>query len=108
MQTEKILLTLTVPAAAALTPKRFVDVTGNMASAGERSIGVANASYDAGEMAGVATHGAILVEAGAAIAAGAEVESDASGRAITKNTGVSNGVALDAAGAAGDVIRVLR
>lgn len=52
--------------------------------------------------------GVILVEAGAAIAAGAEVESDANGKAITKAAGVANGIAWDAAAAAGDLIRVIR
>ena len=64
--------------------------------------------FSAGEQASVATHGEVLVEAGAAIAAGAEVESDANGRAVTKTTGIGSGVARDAASAAGEIIRVLR
>ena len=108
MKTEKILLAVTIAAAAALTRFRFVDFTGNVASAGERPLGVATTDFDTGEQASVATHGEILVEAGAAIAAGAEVESNASGRAVTKTTGVAFGVARDAAAAAGDIIRVLR
>ena len=108
MKTEKILLAVTIAAAAALTRFRFVDFTGNVASAGERPLGVATTDFDTGEQAGVATHGEILVEAGAAVAVGAEVESDASGRAVTKTTGVAFGVARDAAAAAGDIIRVLR
>lgn len=108
MKTEKILLAVTIAAAAALTRFRFVDFTGNVASAGERPLGVATTDFDIGEQASVATHGEILVEAGAAIAVGAEVESDASGRAVTKTTGVAFGVARDAAAAAGDITRVLR
>lgn len=108
MKTEKILLAVTIAAAAALTRFRFVDFTGKVASAGERPLGVATTDFDTGEQASVATHGEILMEAGAAIAVGAEVESDASGRAVTKTTGVAFGVARDAAAAAGDVIRVLR
>jgi predicted RecA/RadA family phage recombinase len=108
MKTEKILLAVTLPAATALSRFRFVDYSGNVASAGERALGVAVTDFDAGEQASVATHGEILVEAGAAIAAGAEVESDASGRAVTKASGVAFGVARDAAVAAGDIIRVLR
>ena len=108
MKTEKILLAVTIAAAAALTRFRFVDFTGNVAGAGERALGVATTDFDSGEQAGVATHGEILVEAGAAIAAGAEVESDANGRAVTKTTGVAFGVARDTAAAAGDIIRVLR
>ena len=108
MKTEKILLAVTIAAAAALTRFRFVDFTGNVASAGERPLGVATTDFDTGEQASVATHGEILVVAGAAVAVGAEVESDASGRAVTKTTGVAFGVARDAAAAAGDIIRVLR
>ena len=108
MKTEKILLAVTIAAAVALTRFRFVDFTGNVASAGERPLGVATTDFDIGEQASVATHGEILVEAGAAVAVGAEVESDASGRAVTKTTGVAFGVARDAAAAAGDIIRVLR
>lgn len=52
--------------------------------------------------------GICLVTAGAAIAAGAEVESNAGGQAITLAAGKSNGIALDAAAAVGDVIRIVR
>lgn len=108
MKTEKILLAVTIAAAASLSRFRFVDYSGNVASAGERALGVPSTDFSTGEQASVATHGELLVEAGAAIAAGAEVESDASGRAVTKTTGVAFGVARDAASAAGDIIRVLR
>lgn len=108
MKTEKILMVATILAAAALSRFRFVDFSGNTASAGERAMGVPVTDFDAGEQAGVATHGELLVEAGAAVAVGAQVESDASGRAVTLSTGVAFGVARDAAATAGDIIRVLR
>ena len=108
MKTEKILLAVTIAAAAALPRFRFVDYGGNVAGAGERVLGVPTTDFSAGEQASMATHGEVLVEAGAAIAAGAEVESDANGHAVTKTTGVGFGVARDAASAAGDIIRVLR
>ena len=108
MKTEKILLAVTIAAAVALSRFRFADYSGNVAGAGERVLGVPTTDFSAGEQASVATHGEILVEAGAAVAAGAEVESDASGRAITKTTGIGFGVARDAATAAGEIIRVLR
>ncbi len=108
MKTEKILLAATITAAAALSRFRFADYSGNVASAGERVLGVPTTNFSTGEQASVATHGEILVEAGAAIAAGAEVESDANGRAVTKSTGIGFGVARDVATAAGDIIRVLR
>ncbi len=108
MKTEKILLTVTIAAAAALARFRFVDYSGNVPAAGERVLGKANTNYDAGEQAGIDTHGELLVEAGAAISAGTEVETDAQGRAVPKTTGVAAGVARDDAAAAGDIIRVLR
>lgn len=108
MKTEKLLMVATISAAAGLLARRFVDFDGNPCGAGERPLGVAVHGADAGDQAGVATHGELLVEAGAAIAVGAEVESDASGRAVTKTTGVAFGAARDAAAAAGDIIRVLR
>ena len=45
MKTEKILLAVTIAAAAALTRFRFVDFTGNVASAGERPLGVATTDF---------------------------------------------------------------
>ncbi len=59
MKTEKILLAVTIAAAAALTRFRFVDFTGNVAGAGERPLGVATTDFDTGEQASVATHGEI-------------------------------------------------
>jgi hypothetical protein len=108
MQTEKIILVTTITAAVALVRYRFVDFAGAPAAAGVRVLGVPRVEFDAGEQAGVATHGEIIVEAGAAVAVGDEVQSDASGRAITKAAGIGWGVARDAATAAGDYIRVLR
>lgn len=108
MQTEKILLTTTIAAATALIVKRFVNFAGGQAIATDVAMGVANANYDAGEQAGVDTHGEILVEAGGAVAVGAQVQPDASGRAITLAAGTAAGRSRDAATAAGDFIRVLR
>jgi hypothetical protein len=107
MKTEIVLMSVTIAAAAALSRFRLVDYTGTPSSAGERALGVAVTNFSAGEQAGVAVRGELLVEAGAAIAVGAQVESDASARAVTLTTGVAFGVARDAALAAGDIIRVL-
>ena len=108
MKTEHIVLTISVLAAAALTKKRFVTLSGAVPGSGDWCPGVANADYDLGEQAGLDAQGVILVEAGDVVAAGAEVQTDASGRAITKAAGAGLGRALDAAGAAGVLIRVLR
>ena len=62
----------------------------------------------AGQAASVCINGITKVVAGAAVTRGGKVVSDASGRAIDigANTN-SRGIALDAAGAAGEIIRVL-
>jgi hypothetical protein len=75
----------------------------------DKPIGV---QYDAPNAAGkpieVAVGPVVEVIAGAAVAYGAEVQTDAQGRAITlAATGTSVGRALQAAGAAGDRISVL-
>lgn len=108
MKTEKILMATTIQAAGALARFRFANYAGTQAVAADAALGVPVAAFDLGEQAGVATHGEILVEAGAAVAVGAEVQPDASGRAITKAAGIAFGRARDAAAAAGDIIRVLR
>ena len=108
MKTEQIICTTSILAATALTRLRFVDFSGALPAAGERVLGVSNTDYSIGEQAGVATHGHLLVEAGAAIGEGTEVETDAQGRAVPKDTGVAAGVARDAATAAGEFIRITR
>lgn len=107
MKTEKVLLTTTIAAAAALTRLRLVDYAGSPCGAGVRALGVANAAYDAGEQAGVAAKGELLVEVGAAVAVGDAVQSDATSRVVPLSTGVVFGAARDAATAAGEFIRVL-
>lgn len=110
MKTEVIVCTLTlpVPAAANLVRRRFATVAGAVPAAGAWCPGVVNSDADTGDQVGVNTHGALLVEAGAAIGAGVAVETDASGRAVTLASGASLGRTLDAAGAAGEFIRILR
>ena len=107
MKTQQVILSTSVIAAAELTRRRFVGFNGNVCAAGVKALGVVEADTENGGVAPANVLGVILVEAGAAIAAGAEVESDANGRAVTKTTGVGFGVARDAASAAGEIIRVL-
>ncbi len=80
-----------------------------IAAAADKPIGV---QYDAPTAAGKAIEVAcgpiVEVIAGAAVAYGAEVQTDATGRAITlAAAGTAVGRALQAAGAAGDRIAVL-
>lgn len=107
-QTEHIVLAVTEKATTALTQLRFVNFNGGQAGDGEATLGIANTNYDLGEQAGINTHGSLLVEAGAAIAKGAQVQSDAQGRAITLASGAAAGRTRDAATAAGELIRILR
>jgi len=108
MKTEHIVLTISILAAVALNKKRFVTSAGAVPAAGAWCPGVTNAGYDAGEQAGVDVQGVILVESGGAIAADAEVQTDATGCAITKAAGVGLGRTLDAASGAGEYIRIQR
>lgn len=108
MKTEQPILTTSVLAAAALTARRFVTTAGAVPAAGAKVLGVTNADYASGEQAGVGVLGILLVEAGAAVSADDQVQSDANGCAITLAAGVDCGRALDAATAAGQFIRVAR
>ena len=83
------------------------------AAATDSIVGVCNeVSPASGERCDIIMQGIAYVEAGAAIALGAPITSDASGRGVTAApaAGVNNrilGIALEAATAAGDQIRVL-
>jgi hypothetical protein len=102
-------LTLTVAAAGAIAARRFVTPAGAQAGADANTLGVAIAAASAaGESVPVIVLGTAAVEAGAAISKGATIKSDAQGRAIPWATsGAKIGIALEAAGAAGEAIEVL-
>jgi hypothetical protein len=108
VKTQQVLLTTSLLAVAALSVRRFAGIDGNPCAAGAKPLGVTELDTDPGNMAPVNVLGIVLVEAGAAIAQGAEVQSDGTSRAITKAAGASAGTALDAASAAGEVIRIVR
>ncbi|MDE9812438.1 DUF2190 family protein [Pseudomonas aeruginosa] len=108
MKGQNVVLTMSVLALSALTRQRFIGLDGNLCAAGAKALAVAEYDTDAGNMAPGNVLGVILVEAGAAVAPGTEVQSDASGKAITKAAGVGNGFALDEATADGDLIRIVR
>lgn len=107
LKTKQPIQIVSITAAANLTePKRFIGLNGNYAGAGAFALGVLEAATDANQQAPVMTYGIAHVLSGAAVAAGAGVESDAAGKAIEKNTGVLLGYALDAATGANQEIRV--
>lgn len=107
-QTQKVVLVHSLPALVDLPERRFVGFDGGLCAAGAKAIGVVEADTESGNVAPANVLGIMLVEAGAAVSAGADVQSDAAGKAIPKDAGLSNGIALDAALADGDLIRILR
>ena len=105
-------------ASGAINPYRIVRITSadnveQAAAVSHTLIGVnSDLTIASGERVEIMTHGIAWVEAGAAIAVGLPVTSDASGRGVaaTPAAGTNNriiGFALEAAVAAGDQIRVL-
>lgn len=108
MGTQSIsLLTLTLTAAAALTANRFVTHAGAVPAAGANVVGVTRSAAASGYATPVDVIGTAIVEASAAIAVGAAIETTNDGRAVTWSTGVTVARALQAATAAGDLIEVL-
>jgi hypothetical protein len=105
-------------AGAAILPYRIVKISASetvitTASATDMSMGVCDyVSPAVGERVDIVLIGVAYVEAGAVIAAGALVTSDAVGRCVTAAPAAGAnvrlvGIALEAATAVGDVIRVL-
>lgn len=107
-KTQNILGVTTLVATTALQSLRFVNFAGARAGANEPCAGIANDNYVAGNDAGVNTHGRLMVEAGAAIAVGQHVKSDAEGRAVPGDAATSEGRAYEAATAAGQIITIQR
>lgn len=96
---------ISITATEAITAKRMVDYAGAHTAAAA-AMGVALFNTDSGDVISVGCAPIEAVEAGAAISAGAALETDSSGRVVTKSAGVTVGRAIDAASAAGDIIRM--
>lgn len=103
------ILTLTVQATAALTQYRAVTDDGAVPSAAARCLGIAATGGAIGDRVPVDVMGTTMAEAGAAIAAGAALELDSSGRVVTKSAGVTIGRMAPGytAAAAGDVVEIV-
>lgn len=101
-------LRFSLTAGAAVERHRFVSVDGNSngitAIASTPVVGVSMNKVAINQVLEV-SDGIVMVEAGAAVAAGAGVASDASGRAVTSADNAI-GVALTAASAAGELITI--
>lgn len=114
-----LLLAKNFTATGAVTARRFIKFGANdgevqqAAAASDALIGVCGELPAAiGERCDVSMAGIEYVEAGAAFTRGAQLMSDASGRAITAaaaaGTNVrTGGIAQESASAAGDVVRML-
>jgi hypothetical protein len=100
-------LALTRVAAATLVGERFVTLLGAIPAAAAGGVGVARTGATTGSLVTLDVIGTAVVEAGAAIADGALVETDNLGRAITRASGVQLGRALQPASGAGVKIEVL-
>lgn len=109
MKTEQITLTTSIKATADLSAKKnlFIGFTGAVCAADGKALGVLAENVLVDEQAPVAVSGIAVVLSGAAVAVGAEVSSNAAGKAITKVAGAINGYALDAATGADQGVRVL-
>lgn len=107
-------LDITLEASADLSADQFkliqTDSSGQAALTGAGGVvtGILQDEPDAaGQGAAVRVYGVTKVKAGAAISVGDQIESDASGLAITTTTGYIIGIALEAASASGDIIPML-
>ncbi len=100
-------LTLPIIAAGAIVADRFVSVAATQAGAAANTLGVARSNAASGAPLPVDVMGTAIVEAGAAVAQYALLETNASGQAVTRSAGPIVGRALQAATAAGQRIEVL-
>lgn len=100
-------LSFTTTLTSDVSTHRFVNVNSAQAGDGEAAIGVAANDETADNAVTVKAIGVFDMIAGAAIAKGADVQSDASGKPITKATGVATGLALTAAVNPGDIVKIL-
>lgn len=103
---------VTVQTTTAVTGKRFVGVSATRdtvtglvqvaaPAAGSAPFGVAAADIASNTIGLVQRGGILFVTAGGAITAGAAIEVDNVGRAVTRSTGVAVGVALETVAGAG-------
>lgn len=105
---------VTFAATTAITGGQIVEVTGNRqvgvaGAASAKAIGTAGHDAAIGDNVVVHLNGPVdTVTSAAAIAAGANVESAAAGKAQTATTGRVLGIALTAATAADQTVQVLR
>lgn len=102
-------LRFSAEAAVDIPRRRFVNVNadenGVIATAAEGTVGVSLNDPKAGEVLEIAD-GIVMVEASAAIEAGANVEVATDGKAVTASAGTVVGIALTAAGGNAELLAV--
>ena len=102
-------LRFSLPAGEDIARRRFISVNssseGVIATAAGSAIGVSMNQAADGEVLEIAD-GIVMVEAGGEIAAGADVEVGANGKAVAKTTGIGVGVAITGATGAGQFVAV--
>lgn len=102
------ILSLTAVLTGTVSANRFVTPAGALSGADANALGVTRQAGVAADKVTLDVLGTAIVESGAAVAAGATLKSDATGRGITWVTsGARLGLALEAASAAGQMIEVL-
>jgi hypothetical protein len=103
------LLNLSLLLTGTVVADRFVTGVGAQTGAAGNAIGVTRSAGISGEIVPVDVIGTAIVEAGAAIAANALVESDSVGRAVTKSAGVTLGRLApgQSASAAGQFVEII-
>lgn len=102
-------LQFSLPAGVDIARRRFVSINSNSAAIyaapGAAALGVSMDDAKAGEVL-IISDGILMVDAGAAVTAGQDVEVGANGKAIPNTSGIGVGVALTSATADGHVITV--
>lgn len=101
-------LALTALLSGTVAANRFIAPAGAYAAGGGNTLGVTRTGGASGERVAVDVLGTAIVEAGAAVTINDTLKVDSTGRGITWVTsGAKVGLALQAAGSAGDFIEVL-
>jgi len=101
------ILTLSLISTGTVAAYRMVTAAGAQAGAAANTAGVSLYAGVAGEVLAVDALGTGIAEAGAAVAVGAALSTDSSGRVITATDGPVVARALQAAAAAGQKIEVI-
>ncbi|ELE1935813.1 DUF2190 family protein [Salmonella enterica] len=110
MATQQVILATTLTATGALVQQRLVGYDGKTCTKGALALGIAEVDAAEGDAVAVNVLGIIAAEAGAAINPGDKLQSDDNGCVIPlETTGKPEqvGVAITAAAAAGNTLRVM-